>query len=174
MDRRPARSILVLAVLAASAGTLTAARAADEAKERAVLANALTNVKATLEDGLTLAQVDGTPISAKFEVEDGKLQLSVYTMKGSGFSELVINPNTGKVDKSEPITDQDDLKDATAQKAAMGKAKISLKSAAASALKSNGGYRTVSIFPSLKSGHPVAAVTLLRGNAYKTVSEKLD
>ncbi len=174
MELKFSRPILVLAVLAASVATFAAARAADEAKERAELAKALTNVKATLEEGLTLAQVDGTPISAKFEVEDGKLQLSVYTMKGAGFSEVVINPNTGKVDKSEPITDQDDLKDAADQKAAMAKAKVSLRTAAANALKANSGYRTVSVVPSLKSGHPVAAVTLLRGSAYKTVSEKLD
>lgn len=152
----------------------TAARAADDASERAELAKALTNVKATLQDGLTLAQVDGTPISAKFEVEDGKLQLSLYTMKGNAFSEVVINPSTGKVDKSEPITDKDDLQAATAQKAAMGKAKISLLAATNNALKANSGYRAVSSFLAMKAGHPVADVTLLRGNAYKAVTEKLD
>jgi hypothetical protein len=60
---------------------------------------------------------------------DGKLQLSIYTMKEDGFSEVVINPTGGKVDKAETITDKEDLEHATAQKAAMDKAKITLLAA---------------------------------------------
>ena len=41
-------------------------------------------------------------------------------------------------------------------------------------LKANSGYRTVSIFPQLKADHPVADVTLVRGKAFKTVTERLD
>ncbi len=165
---------LLTATLAVSAGALAPARAEDEAKERAELATAMSGAKAGLEGGLTSAQASGTPISAKFEVEDGKLQLSIYTMKGNAFSEVVVNPATGKVEKSEAITDKDDLQDATAQKAAMSKAKISLAAATKNALKANGGYRAVSVVPSMKAGHPVADVTLLRGTAYKDVAEKLD
>ncbi|HEX8011194.1 MAG TPA: hypothetical protein VF814_09700 [Casimicrobiaceae bacterium] len=42
------------------------------------------------------------------------------------------------------------------------------------AVKSNSGYRAVSIFPQMKADHPVADVTLLRGKAFKTVTEQLD
>jgi hypothetical protein len=173
MDRTLSRVILIGATATLLSWTVPTAWA-DEAKDRAELAKALTNVKPTLQDGLSAAQADGTPISAKFEVEDGKLQLSVYTMKGPGYSEVVIDPATGKVAKSETITDKDDLTHAGGQKAAMAKAKLSLSSAVSNALKANAGYRAVSVFPQLKAGHPVAAVTLLRGTAYKTTSEKLD
>jgi hypothetical protein len=42
------------------------------------------------------------------------------------------------------------------------------------AAKANKGYRPVSVCPALKDGHPVAAVTLAKGGAFKTVSEQLD
>jgi hypothetical protein len=44
----------------------------------------------------------------------------------------------------------------------------------AKALTGTKDYRVVSIVPQLKAGHPVADVTLLSGNAFKTVSDKLD
>jgi len=174
MAWKSSRLILFAVALMVSTGALTSARAEDDAKERAELAKAMGGAKATLQGGLTSAQANGTPISAKFEVEDGKLQLSVYTMKGAAFSEVVVNPATGKVDKSEAITDKDDLQAAAVQKAAMAKAKISLLAATTNALKTNGGYQAVSVYPAMKAGHPVAAVTLLRGTVYKDVAEKLD
>jgi len=75
-------------------------------QERAQLAKALTGAKVTLHSGLQTSASQGKPISAKFEGEDGKLQLSIYTVKGDGFSEVVINPANGKVDKAETITDK--------------------------------------------------------------------
>jgi hypothetical protein len=38
----------------------------------------------------------GQPISGKFEVEHGKLQLSVYTMKGEPFSEVIVDHTIGR------------------------------------------------------------------------------
>jgi hypothetical protein len=174
MKRRFLRLALMAGVLALFGTVLGPARAADEAKERAELAKALTGTKVTLQSGLTASASQGTPISAKFEIDNGKLQLSVYTMKGKSFSEVVVDPKSGKVEKAEPITDKGDLEDATAQKAAMDKAKSTLLSAADNEVKSNTGYRVVSIVPQLEGGHPVADVTLLSGNAFKTVSDKLD
>ena len=49
---------------------------ADEKSDQAALAAALKDTKVTLEDGLKASEREGTPISAKFEVEDGKFQLS--------------------------------------------------------------------------------------------------
>jgi hypothetical protein len=63
------------------------------------------NASATLQGGLKASEAQGTPISAKFEIEDGKLQLSVYTIKGSDFIEVVADPNTGAMAKAEKITD---------------------------------------------------------------------
>ena len=140
----------------------------------AELAKALRDAKISLQRGLTASTKEGKPISAKYEVEHGKLQLSVYTMKGDKFSEVIVDHKTGKVAKAEPITSGDDLTAATAQSEAMAKAKRSLDAAASEAVKENKGYRVVSIMPALKDGHPAADVTLVKGNEWKTVSEKLD
>lgn len=143
-------------------------------KEHAELAKALNDAKMSLQRGLTASVKEGRPISAKYEVEDGKLQLSVYTMKGDKFSEVIVDHKTGKVSKTEPITQGDDLSHAKAQSEAMAKAKRSLDAAATEAVKENKGYRAVSVMPALKDGHPVAEVELVKGTDWKTVSEKLD
>lgn len=147
----------------------------DEAKEHDELARAMKDAKVSLERGVSAASArEGVPISAKYEVEDGKLQLSVYTTKGDKFSEVIVDHRTGKVAKAEPITSDDDLAAAKDQKEAMGKGKRSLKAATADATKRNPGYRAVSAIPRLEEGHPVAVVTLLKGDDWKTVSEGLD
>ncbi|HEX9547482.1 MAG TPA: hypothetical protein VF942_09110, partial [Acidimicrobiales bacterium] len=102
------------------------------------------------------------------------LQLSVYTMKGDKFSEVIVDPKTGKVAKAEPITGGDDLTAAKAQSEAMAKAKRSLVAVASEAVKENKGFRAVSVMPAMKDDHPVADVTLLKGTEWKTVTEKLD
>src|SRR6266702_7360053 len=122
-----------------------------EAGDPKVLAAALKDATATLQGGLKASEREGTPISAKFEIEDGKLQLSVYTMKGDGFMEVVADPKTGAIAKAEKITDAEDLKASTSQKAAMAKAKVPLLTAAETAVKANAGSRAVSIFPELKN-----------------------
>ncbi len=143
-------------------------------QEHAELAKALKDAKIPLERGLTASAKEGKPISAKYEVEDGKLQLSVYTMKGNNFSEVIVDHKTGKIAKAEPITKGDDLSHAKEQSEAMAKAKRSLGAAASEAVKENKGYRVVSVMPAVKEGHPVADVTLVKGTEWKTVSEKLD
>ena len=143
-------------------------------EERAELAQALKDGKISLQQGVTASAKEGKPISAKYEVEDGKLQLSVYTMKGDAFSEVIVDHKTGKVAKAEPITKADDLTAAKAQKEAIAKAKRSLATAASEAVKENKGFRAVAVMPSLKEGHPVADVELVKGTEWKTVSEKLD
>jgi hypothetical protein len=174
MKRRFLGLALVAGILALSETWVGPVQAADEAQERAELAKALKGTKATLQNGLKASMSQGKPISAKFEIDDGKLQLSIYTVKGNSFSEVVVDTKGGKAEKAETITDKDDLEHAAAQKAAMDKAKITLLSAANNALKSNNGYRVVSVFPEMKTGRPVADITLLRGRAFKTVSETLD
>src|SRR5881409_4159025 len=143
-------------------------------QEHAELAKALKDAKVPLERGLTASAKEGKPISAKYEMEEGKFQLSVYTMKGDQFSEVIVDHKTGKVSKTQPITQGDDLTHAKAQSEAMAKAKRSLDAATVEALKENKGYRAVSVMPALKDGHPVAEVELVKGADWKTVSEKLD
>src|SRR2546425_6607543 len=127
---------------------------AQSDKENAQLANALSSAKVTLEAGIMASEREGKPISAKFEVEEGKLQLSVYTMKGDKFSEVIVDHQTGRIAKAEPITGGEDLTAAKAQSEAMAKAKRSLDAAAAEAVKENKGVRAVSVMPAIKDGHP--------------------
>ena len=157
---------MVLAVLVAMA-----TRAEGDA---GALAAQMKGVKVTLAQGLKASAAKGKPISAKFEVEDGKLQLSVYTAKDGAFSEVVVDHKTGKVAKSEPITSGDDLTAAKAQSEAMSSAKTSLQAAVSKAEKANKGYRAVSVVPSVKDGHPGAKVILMKGAESKTETEKLD
>ncbi len=142
--------------------------------EKLALAKDMKTVKVSLEKGLSASEAQGKPISAKFELEDGKLQLSVYTAKDGKFYEVIVDHQTGKVAKTEPITSGDDLTAAKAQNDAMAKSKTSLRSAVGQALKANKGYRAVSVTPSLEGGHSAAEVTLVMGSEWKTVKERLD
>lgn len=171
--RSVASSILSLTVAAGFAATTS--MAADTAdKEHAELARALAAAKVSLGRGLAAAATTGKPISAKFEAEEGKLQLSVYTEKDGKFSEVVVDHATGKVAKSEAITEGEDLTHAKAQSEVMAKAKSSLATAVSKAVAGNAGFHAVSVFPSLKDGHPVADVSLHKGAEWKIVVEKLD
>ncbi len=172
MDLPAARWALLIAAIAFYA--LGAPSASAEGGDPAALAAALKDATETLQGGLKAGEREGTPISAKFEIENGKLQLSVYTMKGSDFMEVVADPKTGAVTETEKIKDADDLKEATAQKAAMAKAKVPLVTAAETAVNANPGSRAVSIYPQLQDGSAIAEVTLLQGTAFKKVTEKLD
>jgi hypothetical protein len=150
------------------------APAVAEGDDTAALAAAMKEATATLQGGLKASEREGTPISAKFEIEHGKLQLSVYTMKGDAFTEVVADPKTGAIAKAEKITDADDLKAAAVQKAAMAKAKVPLLTATETAVKNNAGFQAVSVYPELKGGQSTAEVTLVQGTTFKKVTEKLD
>ena len=166
------RSTLLIVAISLSGGLFAPAWA--EGGDPAALAAAMKDATATLQGGLKASEPQGTPISAKFEIEDGKLQLSVYTMKGDGFMEVVADSKTAAIAKAEKITDADDLTAAAAQKAAMAKAKVPLLTATETAVKANAGSRAVSVFPQLQGSNPVAEVTLLQGTTFKKVTEKLD
>ena len=165
--------LLVLVAIAglASAGAGPASAQDDELE---AMAAALKDTTFSLQDALKAGEREGQPISAQFEMDDGKLQISIYTTKGDDFSEVVADPKTGSIVKNEKITDTDELNDAADQKAAMLKAKTSLVTAADAAVKENAGFRAVSVFPDLRDGHAIAEVTLLQGTTAKKVTEKLD
>jgi hypothetical protein len=170
---RTIKSLLVI-VAAISLFSATAGGLRAEVGDPAALAAALKNTSVTLQQGLKASEREGTPISAKFEIEHGQLQLSVYTQKGKDFSEVIVDLKTGAVAKAEKISDAGDVKEAAEQQAAMAKAKLSLLAAADNAATANAGSRAVGITPELKDGHPTAEVNLLQGNTFKKVAAKLD
>ena len=176
MKERAALTLLILSVVLLLATPIVRAvdNDDDEAKDQSAVTKALPQAKVSLDQALASSEREGKPISAKFEVEDGKLQLSVYTMKGDRFSEVVVDHLTGKVLKAEAITGGEDLASAKSQSEAMAKAKKPLRAAVGEALKANKGYRAVSVFPELEDGHPVADITLAKGEELKKVEEKLE
>ena len=124
------------------------------------------------------SEAEGQPISGKFEVEDGKLQLSVYTAKDGKFFEVIVDHVTGKIAKVEPIDEGEDLTHAKSQKAAMDRAKVKLADAAVKSMGQAkgpvGDVLVVSAVPELKDDHPEAEIVLLAGKQFSTVSERLD
>jgi hypothetical protein len=147
-------------------------------QEQAELANALGDAKVTLQQGLAASESEGQPISGKFEVQDGKLQLSVYTAKEGKFFEVIVDHVTGKIAKVEPINEGEDLSHAKSQKAAMDRAKVKLADAAVKSMGQAKGpardVRVVSVEPELKDDRPEAKVVLLAGKQFSTASEHLD
>jgi hypothetical protein len=144
----------------------------DEGQEG--LIRGLRDSKVSLQQGLTASEQEGQPIAGKFEVEKGKIQLSVYTAKDGKFFEILVDPANGNVAKVEPITKADDLANAQSQSAAMANAKISLKAAVDKAIGEATGALAVGVIPNLKEGHPVASVLLLKGEQFTMVQQPLD
>ena len=72
----------------------------------AKLADAVKHAKVSLDAGLKASEREGKPISGKFELDEGKLQLSVYTEKARKFYEVVVDHTSGKIAKTEEITSQ--------------------------------------------------------------------
>src|SRR5258708_2224440 len=119
--------VLLIGLLATA--SLLGAAVAGEAKDQAAVAKQLPSAKVTLSQGLAASEAQGQPISAKFEVDEGHFQLSVYTAQGSAFQEVLVDYTTGKIAKAGPLDEADDLAAAKKQVAAMAKAKTSLKGA---------------------------------------------
>src|SRR6266849_4149011 len=171
---RKAWLVPVLAAAAVCWGNTLAGQDNDDPEgNQAAVAKAVLSARVPLERGLAVSASHGQPLSAKFEMEEGKLQLSVYTVKDGKYFEVIVDHNTGKVDKAEPIAEGEDYAPAQSQRAAIAKAKVSLRAAVQKALRDNAGYRAVSITPSLKDGRAVADVTLAKGEELRTVSVPL-
>jgi len=168
-----APGFLIVALAASFAGhRLAFAIGLDE--QQAELANVMSSAKVSLQQGFMASEREGQPISGKFEVEGGKLQLSVYTAKEGKFFEVIVDHMAGNVAKVEPINEGEDLTHAKAQKAAMDRAKVKLADAAEKAKGQVGEALVVSAVPELKDDRPVAAVVLLAGKRFSTVSAPLD
>jgi hypothetical protein len=90
------------------------------------------------------------------------------------FTEIIVDYSAGVVIRTVPIADDGDLAAAQAQKDAVDRAGRSLAEATADAVKANVGYRAVSATPHLDNGRPVAEITLVRGDEWKIVNERLD
>ena len=138
------------------------------------VAKYMPSARVSLQDGLRAAEAQGQPISGKFEVDEGHLQLSVYTAKDGKFSEVLVDQSTGKVARSEAITTGNDLAVAQRQMEVYGKSRTSLRTAVSHAELANPGYQAVSVTPTLSKGRTVAVVALLQGKQTRSIAEPLD
>jgi hypothetical protein len=145
------------------------AGAAMTDKDKADLATVVAGSKVTLEQGLATSKKNGKPVSAKFEIENGKPQLSVYTVKeGSKYFEVIVDQTSGEIAKTEPITGGDDLAEAKKQNDGMFRATRELREAVKEAKRDNPGYSAVSVSSEMKDNHSVAIVFLVKDNDWKT------
>jgi hypothetical protein len=128
-----------------------------------------------LDQALRSSERVGQPISAKYDVNEGAVQLSVTIQGGQGFADVIFDPKSTSITKTQPITDEEDLSQAQAHAKAMTKANASLVKPIEEALKANSGYYAVRVVPVLAAGvFPVAMVTLIKGKNTKDVFERLD
>jgi hypothetical protein len=139
-------------------------------KDKAELATAVSGAKVTLEQGLMASKKNGKPVSAKFEIDNGKPQLSVYTIRdGSKYFEVIVDHTSGEVAKAEAITGGDDLTAAQKQNDGMFRATREIREAVKEAKQDNPGYLAVSVWPEMKDNHSMANVLLFKDNDWKTV-----
>ena len=144
------------------------ASAAMSDKEKAELAPAASSSKVTLEQGLAASKTNGKPVSAKFEIENGKPQLLIYTIKdGSKYFEVVVDQNSGEITKAEPITGGDRLVEAKKQSDGLFRATRELREAVKEAKRNNPGYNAVNVWSEMRDDHSVATVTLVKDNDWK-------
>jgi hypothetical protein len=172
--RRFALGLLALLSIGLLAGPgLRGRETAD--REAVSLAEAVQRTKDSLIRGLSASARYGEPIAVTFTLQDGTLQLSVCTVRRETFRKVIVDPTTWKVVAVEPITNGDALAAAHAQRAAMARAKWSLYTVAVNTLKAHKGFSLVSIVPSLGGmERPVAEVTLVKGNQWSTIVERLN
>jgi hypothetical protein len=174
MEEKMSKENFIIALAFAGICAVATLPAWAEETDTALLAQSLSTVRVTLDQGLKASEAQGKPISGKFELEHGAVQLSVYVTKSGKFSEVIVDNKSGSIKKAETITDSDDLKTANEQSQAITKAKVSLEKAVRDAVRANPGYRAVRVMPTLNAGHPIAEITLMKGTEAKKVSKQLD
>jgi hypothetical protein len=141
-----ARALVVTFLMAACVAYGT------EDRESAKLAEALKGTRVSLEAGLSVSERVGIPISGEFEVTDGSLELTVYVVTGSELLDVTVDPKTGMVTSVEPIA----------------------RAATEHVVQANPGFRAVSVVPTMKDGHPLAELVLVRGQEFKEIVAVLE
>ena len=158
------------------------ARAAGDSKELQAVAQALGKSKLSLLAGIRQAsQGSARAISAKFELEDGKLSLSVYTAeKGLAvpaeknvLQELSGSPEQDKwTPKVEVFKDVPHVARSAEQLTVMALGRKSLVAVIAEVRKTHPGA-VFSVTPTIKNHKPVAVVLVAQKGKVTTVTQPL-
>jgi hypothetical protein len=173
---------LIAAVVAAGSLGWQPARAGGDSKELQAVAQALGKTKHSLLEGVRQASHgSAAAISAKFELEDGKLSLSVYTAeKGLSvppeenvFQELSGSPEQDKwTPQTEVFKDVPHIARSAEQLTLMSLGRKSLGAVIAEVQKTHPGT-VFSITPAIKNHRPVAVVLLAQKGKVTTVTQPL-
>src|SRR5712691_3438997 len=173
---------LIAALVVAGSLGWQPARAEGDSKELQAVAQALGKSKLSLLAGIRQAsQGSAKAISAKFELEDGKLSLSVYTAeKGLAvpaeknvLQELSGSPEQDKWTlKAEVFKDVPHVARSAEQLAVMSLGRKSLAAVIAEVRKTHPGT-VFSITPAIKNHRPVAVVLLANKGKVTTVTQPL-
>jgi len=157
--------------------------AADDAKGQQALLAELGKTKLTLLDGMRQAtKGSAIPISAKFELEDGKLSLSVYTAeKGLAampeknvLQELSGSPEGDKWAPSvEVFKDVPHVARSSQQLTVMALGKASLADIIQRVEKAQPGSTVFSVTPVIRNHKPVAEVLVADKGKVKRVMQPL-
>ena len=155
---------------------------ADDSKDTKALLEALGKTKHTLIDGMRQAAKGGAvAISAKFELEDGKLSLSVYTAeKGLAvepeknvLQELSGSPEQDKWEpKVEVFKDVPHVARSSEQLTLMALGKSSLADIIARVEKTQQG-KVFSVTPTIRNHKPVAEVLVAEKGKVKKLFQPL-
>jgi hypothetical protein len=161
----------MLVACAVSLSLLGAAWAADSSDAQTV--SRLAQSKLTLADGIRhAATAHGAPISAKFEFEDGKLWLSVYTAKAgigpdaehNSLIELKGQPDQGAWQPGiEVFEDKEHLARSAMHLTLLQQSKLDLAALVERAASMHKG-RPYSAIPAVKNGKPILVVKLAETN----------
>jgi hypothetical protein len=177
------RSILTLGMFMTLFGILgTLSARAEDSKDTQALIEALGKSKVSLLNGVRQAAKDGAvPISAKFELEDGKLSLSVYTAeKGLSVApetnvlqELSGSPEQDKWEpKVEVFKDVPHVARSSEQLTLMALGKSSLANTIARAQKTQSGT-VFSVTPVIRNHKAVAEVLVADKGKVKKLIQPL-
>ena len=165
----------VARITAAGILLVTSAASAQATKAQAQIAAAMKGANhVALADAIKTAAASGKPISARYEFEDGKLQLTVFVEKTGAFSEVFVDHMNGKVVKTDKITGGDDMKEARDESKASAKVTTTLAAAVTSALAANPGYTAIDVSPVAQGkDKSVALITLMKDGQFKGVTQPL-
>src|SRR5262245_39714030 len=129
------RTLMTLLACGVIAGTPALVLSQPQSSaDREALARQLRGAWLPLESGMAVSRSEGIPLSAKYEIEDGAFQLSVYTSSGEGVSEVIVDESAGTIAKVDVITHGEDLVAALEQKDTMARATRTLEAATAEAV----------------------------------------
>lgn len=184
MKRNERRYVFPLIAAFVVAGSLgwQSTRAEGDSKELQAVAQALGKSKLTLAQGINqAARGSAVAISAKFELEDGKLSLSVYTAeKGltvpsekNVLQELSGSPEQEKwTPQTEVFKDVEHVARSAEQLAVMSLGRKSLAAVIAEVQKTHRGT-VFSITPAIKNHKPIAVVLIAQKGKVTTVTQPL-